>query len=486
MRRAASSAEVERFFSEAIEGSRKPSSEPLHTDFAITTLNLPDRLDAQSLSALQDDGYRRASRFSISRSGALRWLRRFLAYGLVVALVGVAWLAYEAVSADVGTEAIVARISSATGMSTTLAKREFTWRSGPGIVLRDLRIGSRFRADRVHIHFSWDSLSRASRWRGVLPEASVSPMTLSAEQGIELAGLARAMDARSGLGVGAVRFESVRLLDMPVLLGEYEIVLRRQPEGNVAPLEMRRLGVDGEMLLRAQSDEPGVLRFELNAQRWAAPWGPPVIWDSLLAQGRVWSRGVVVESFSGKVAAGQVEGSWAAASDVQWSFAASMTSNDADVAAAIEALVTPGDPSALRSPLSGRANFNVLGSGHGQSLAAAVERSAFIGQASSPSLTLAGVNLGVVAAQEGSLRAAGGSTRLGEVSAVVQWSRDGVSIRDIRSQSGGMVTRGQIAISPGLRLAGVLTVDLSAVLPQSRPAVMQVGGNLFDPTFSRL
>jgi hypothetical protein len=48
-----------------------------------------------------------------------------------------------------------------------------------------------------------------------------------------------------------------------------------------------------------------------------------------------------------------------------------------------------------------------------------------------------------------------------------------------------MVTRGQLAVSPNLRIAGSLTVDLSAVLPQTRPAVLQLGGTLMNPYFSR-
>jgi hypothetical protein len=310
-------------------------------------------------------------------------------------------------------------------------------------------------------------------------------MALSAEQAIELAGLARALQARSGLGVGAVRFESVSLRGMPLLPGEYEIVLQRQSDSGVAPMEMSQLGGPGEMQLRAWPEGHGTLRFELSAQRWTAPVGPSIAWDSLVAQGRAWARGVVIENFTAKVGSAQVDGAWSAASDVQWSIAASVQSINADLDAGLDALAGSGGVGPFRSPLRGRTSFSALGSGHGPSLTAAVARSVFAGQAQAKALTLTGINLGLLATQESPVQAAGGSTRLSEVTAALQWSADGVSIRDIRSQSGGMLTRGQIAVSPALQVGGALTVDLAAVLPESRPTVVKVGGTLSNPSFSR-
>jgi hypothetical protein len=485
MTRAASGVEIDRFFSEAVDRGSDRRDAELQTDFAITSINVPDRLDMQSLRGLQDDGYRRPRWFSVSRSAATIWLRRALGLGLLAALAGLVWLAFEAVRAETGKEALSARISAATGLPVAMAERELTWLPAPGIMIRDLRIGPNFRADRVQIQYSWDGLTQAISRRGLLPEATISPMVLSAEQAIELASLARALHTRSELGVGAVRFESVSLRGMPLLPGQYEILMQRQPDGGVAPTEMSQLGGPGEMQLRVWLVDPGTLRFELSAQRWTAPVGPAIAWDSLVAQGRAWARGVVIENFTAKAGSAQVDGAWAAASDVQWSVAATVQSNNADLDAGIDALVGLGDAGAPRSPLRGRASFSALGSGHGPSLTAAVARSVFAGQAQARALTLTGINLGVLAAKESPVQAAGGTTRLSEVTAALQWSADGVSIRDIRSQSGGMLMRGQIAVSPALQVSGALTVDLAAVLPESRLTVVKVGGTLSNPSFSR-
>ena len=485
MSQAASSTEVDRFFSETVTSSRRGADEPLLTDFAITSIEIPDRLDTQSIRTLQSDNYRRASRFSVSRSAAEIWLRRILLLALLAAVGALLWLGLQAVSAQLGKEAIEARITAATGMPATLVERELTWLPSPGIRLRDLRIGSSFRADEITIGYSWEGLAQAVSRRGVLPEATVAPMQLSAEQAIDLLALGPMMDVRSGLGLGSVRFSTVTFRDMPLLPGQYEVVLQRPASGVVAPLEVRQLGGQGEMQLLAWPEGPAALRFELTAQRWAAPVGPAVVWDGLTAQGRAWSRGIVIESFTGKTPAAQVDGAWAAAMDLQWSAASSIQSSSADLEGVIRALVAPADEAAFRSPLRGRASISALGSGHGASLAAAVDRSQFTGQAQARALTLAGINLGMLAAQDSAVQAAGGSTRLSEVSAGLQWTKDGLSIRDIRGQSGGMLTRGQLAVAPNLQLAGVLTVDLSSVLPQSRPAQLQIGGTVTNPYFSR-
>jgi hypothetical protein len=485
MSRAASSAEVDRFFAEAVRSRPGARDEPLFTDFAITTIDIPDRLDAQSIRTLQSENYRRASRFSVSRSAVEIWLRRLLWIALVGALGALAWLGVETVRAQIGKEAIASRIAAATGLPVTIAERELVWLPTPGINLRDLRIGSGIRADQVEIRYSWDGLAQAVSRRRLLPEATVAPMQLTAEQAIAVVRVGSMMRSDSGLGLGAVRFSAVTFRDMPLLPEQYEIVLQHQSVGIAAPLELRQLGGRGEMRLFAFPDGEGALRFDLNAQRWAAPVGPAVAWDSLVAQGRAWPRGIVVESFTGKTASAQVDGAWVAASDVQWSAAGSLQSVNADLEGVLRALAGSADDTAFRSPLRGRASFSALGSGHGASLTAAVDRSVFVGEAQARSLTLAGINLGMLAAQEAGVQAAGGTTRFSELTADLLWTPGGLSIRDIRGQSGGMLTRGQIAVSPNLRIAGSLTVDLSAVLPQAPPAVLQLGGTLTNPYFSR-
>ena len=271
MKRAVSSSDVDRPFSGAVDKTYGARDEPPLTDFAITTIDIPDRLDAQSIRALQSDDYRRASRFSISRSVVEVWLRRMLLLALLGAVGALVWLALQVVSAQLGKQAIAQRISVATGLPVTMAERELIWLPTPGIRLLDLRIGSGFRATEVTVSYSWDALVQAINRRGLLPEATVAPMQLSAEQAMDLVALGRMIGARSGLGLGAVRFSAVEFRDMPLLPGQYEILLQRQVDSGVAPFEVRQLGGRGDMRLLAYPDGAGALRFELNAQRWARP-----------------------------------------------------------------------------------------------------------------------------------------------------------------------------------------------------------------------
>ena len=435
MKRAVSRSDIDRFLSGAVDKIRSARDRPPLADLAITTVDIPDRLDAQSIRALQSDDYRRASRFSISRSVVEVWLRRMLLLALLVAVGALVWLALQAVSAQLGKQAIAQRISVATGLPVTMAERELIWLPTPGIRLLDLRIGSGFRATEVTVSYSWDALVQAINRRGLLLDATVAPMQVSAEQAMDLVALGRMIGARSGLGLGAVRFSAVEFRDMPLLPGQYEILLQRQVDSGVAPFEVRQLGGRGDMRLLAYPDGAGALRFELNAQRWAASIGPAVTWDSLVARGRAWPRGIVIESFVGKTPSAQVNGAWAAASDVEWSAAGTIQSNDADLEGVVRALAAPADGVAFHSPIRGSASFSVLGGGHGASLKAALERSEFNGQAQARSLTLAGINLGALVVQDAPVRAAGGATRLSELAANLQWTPEGLSIRDIRSQS---------------------------------------------------
>lgn len=486
MSRALSGAKVDPMSAEAADNRHEQWHEPLTTDFAIAGIDIPDRLDAQSVRNLQMDDYKRASRLSITRSAVAVWLRRILLVSLLTAMGALAWFGFQFANAQFSKEAIAARISAASGSPATLAQRQFTLFPVPGIELRDLRIGSSLRVDLVSIRLPWDGLVEAISRRRLLPEATVGPIRLSADQALDLAALGPMLSAGSSLGVGAVRFSAVTFQDMPLLPDQYEILARRQTDRDLVPLEVRQLGGRGEMRLLAVVDSAGTLRFELNAQRWAAPVVPAVVWDSLVAQGRAWPRGIVIESFSGKTAAAELQGAWAAASDVRWSAAASIQSEDADLEGVIRALAAVTSETPFRSPVRGRASFSALGSGHGVSLNDALDRSVFVGQAQARALTLTGINLGVLALQEErAAQEVGGTTRLSELTAALLWSPKGLSIRDIRGQAGGMLTRGQISVAPNLRVAGALTVDLSSVLPGAPLAQVQIGGSLTTPFFSR-
>ena len=198
MKRAVNSSDVDRSITGAVDKARGARSEPPQPDSAITTIDIPSRLDAQSIRALKSDDYQRASRFSISRSVVEIWLRRILLAAVAGAVV---WLAFQVVGAHLGKQAIAQRISVATGLPVTMAERELIWLPTPAIRLLDLRIGSGFRVSEVTVGYSWDALAQAINRRDLLPEATVAPMQLSAEQAIDLVALGRMIAELSGTEV---------------------------------------------------------------------------------------------------------------------------------------------------------------------------------------------------------------------------------------------------------------------------------------------
>src|SRR5512147_292681 len=90
------------------------------TDFAITTINVPDRLDIQEVRAREEESeYQRRSRLSIDRYVVTLWTKRLVTLGVIA---GLGWLAVAAVTPFIDEfrkEAIAARLSTAVGLPVT-------------------------------------------------------------------------------------------------------------------------------------------------------------------------------------------------------------------------------------------------------------------------------------------------------------------------------------------------------------------------------
>src|SRR5882672_1862731 len=82
------------------------------TDFVITTVNVPDRLDVQEVRAREDEDDDRTERFRIDWYAIRAWVVRLLMLGLVAGAGLFAWEAVQPWRAALSSDRIAERLAS--------------------------------------------------------------------------------------------------------------------------------------------------------------------------------------------------------------------------------------------------------------------------------------------------------------------------------------------------------------------------------------
>lgn len=458
------------------------------TDFAITTINVPDRLDLQEVRAREeDDEDTRRSRFSVDRYTVNTFLRRTLLIGVVGGLGWLAWAAVEPVLHGLGKDAIAARLTSAAGVPVTIADRSFAVWPRPRMVLKGVDVGGQFKADEVALQMNWtEVLAGAKVGRWVFGEALVSPMQMSAQQAAALVSIGPRLANSAGATVSTLRFSSVEFPEFSLLPHRYQVTLRRGPGGAQLPVEVTQASGAGSMKLLAAPGEDGMVTFELEAENWRAPVGPGVVWSNVSAVGWALPNTLVVDSYTASSAIAVAQGALVAAADNNWSVAATAKSVGVDLESVMRHMsgARPDDSAAPKSPLLGTASVTLIGGGHGPSLADALFVARLGGPVSVRWATLNGINLGLAATQGGAAESSGGITRFTELNAVADVSNGSVLLTDISGRAGAMAARGRVVVAPDLKLDGSVRVDLGTERVQA-PITLRVGGTAIAPRFGR-
>jgi len=458
------------------------------TDFAITTINVPDRLDLQEVRAREEEGeYQRRSRLSLDRYSVMLWTKRLVTLGVIG---GLGWLGFSAATPffdEFRRESIAARLSASVGVPVTLADRDFSVWPNPRLILRGVDLAGKLRADEVSLQLSWEELVRAAKLgRFAVGEAVVGPMKLNAAQAQDLVTLAPKLANAAGFSVSTLRFTSVEFPDFSLLPHQYQITVKRATGALPSSIDVAQISGDGKMTLRVAPTPDNAVSFELEAEGWRAPIGPGVRWSQVSATGRASPGVLLVDSYTATSAFGVFQGAMVAASDVAWSAAGTARSVSVDLETLMRAMsgARADDAAAPKSPLIGMATVTLMGGGHGPSLADALFGARLEGPVSVRFATLNGINLGLAATKGGASETGGGVTRFTELSAVVDAGDNGVVIRDILGRAGAMATRGQVAVTPDRKLSGAVRVDLGAERVQA-PASLRISGTATAPRFGR-
>jgi hypothetical protein len=456
-------------------------------DFAITTVNVPDRLDAQEVRARAsvDSGQPSVRRFHPADAGrAFGWL---LAIGALGALIWTAVRVAGPLRAAISPRGVEAQISQALNVPVSVRSSELRLLPSPRLVVTDVIGHGGLRIPEITIDFNWREAVRGlqtSTW--VLGEARVAPIDLPGEQAM---GLLEAVRRASQLSaaVSTIRFESVGFADVALLPGRYEVVIRRgHGQHDFEAVSVRRLDGAGQMELEISptATPDGVSTFKLFARGWVAAAGPGVAWNEAIAQGDFRATQLRIDSFSVGARFGNLNGSALLVQDARgWRLAGNVRSADISVEELIRYQTSPPgtDAPAGPVPFRGTAKIELALAGAGATAAEALQRATASGPVSVSGATIAGMNLGLAATQGGAA-GAGGTTRLTDLDLEVSGSADGLVVRRIAGRAGNLRVSGGLTVDRKLQLRGMVRPEVTS--PRGVAGVdIRIGGTVGAPIY---
>lgn len=451
------------------------------THFAITTVNVPDRLDLQEerdraeLESFPDDRRRIDLR---------AWMKRLIGFAFVAVLVAAGYSVLQPLRTEVSPARVSERLTTVFKRPVTVDDTEFRFSPTPRMIIRGIGVGD-LKVDEASLLINWKDLWSAIRggsW--VWSEGTVAPLSVTTAQASAVA-LALPVGANElPSKISTLRFESIRISDSGLLAGRYEGLLRRGDDGKFGPLVLRQIDTEGSMklTLKPVTDEGrAVLDFRLDAERWNLPFGPKVRWNEVIAAGRLDEKLLEVKSYTLAGFYGAVTGQLFAAKDVEWVLTGTVGGSNLDVEAILQSMRS-GPAAADGAPptaVQGTASLNLVVVGRGSSVDDAIAQAVIAGPFQVRWATLNGINLGLAATQGAT---AAGVTRFTEFDGVLGASLAGVRFEDTGGRSGVLSARGDFTVAPDLGIAGMVRVELGVQRIQA-PITLRIRGTALTPRF---
>ena len=480
------------------------------SDFAITSVNVGDRLDQRELDdrKQQDEAlYSTRGWGSAIRIGA----RRLLPYLLLAAIIVLAarWLAEQRQA--LGAKRIAQQLSTALHVPVQIQDTRFQTTPAPAVVLIGVDLGGQLRLDEVTLQFTAPNLWRAlmsgqHRWGDVV----ISPATINFDQANQLLTWLASLDRAVPDSVTKVRFAELRFAGSRLLRDRYEAVTRREPSGEFTTVLIRRLDSPGTMQLQVTPDRAGgPIAFQCDAADWQPPFAPRTAWTEAIAAGHASAKGLEIEKFTLGSAFGAIEGHMAVRQEGQgsaWPAKGQISSVGIDLPTIVQQIAKSEHPPAddqkldqkhpageaeqnVATPISGTASVDAALSGTGTSLEEALEQVVAAGEIKVRNAALNGINLGYAATRPSSVSSRNGpidtaSTRFTHLGASFVAGSSGVLLRNIQGVAGALSTSGEITVTPELALDGLLHVNLGGARVQA-PLRIHVRGTVMRPQFGR-
>ena len=458
------------------------------SDFAITSVNLPDRLDTQEVRARAAADSERPSVRRLHRSDVIRIIGWLIVAVIVCALAWAAVRVAMPLRAAISPAGLEASVGAALGVPVSVADTRVDLTPSPRLVVTGMVAQSGFQLPKIELHVNWRAALeglQSSKW--VLGEARIAPVQLTGAEALALVHSARGA-GRLPVAISTIRFESVEFPDLILLPGRYEVVVRRGAgQGAFSVISLKRLDGGGEMELeiRPPAAQDGAASFALFARKWATAVGPAIVWSEATAQGEFRADLVKVDSYSVGGQFGNLNGAAQLVKEAGgWRLTGNVRSPDLAVEQVIRRAAGLSEEAAAPAatiPLRGTAKFDLAVSGSGASAEDALLGATVGGPVSVSGATFVGLNLGLVASQ-GKAEGAGGTTRLTDLGCDVVVSRDGLTVRNVAGRAGGLRVYGGFQVDRKMQISGSLRPEVAS--PRGViGADVRLGGTAAAPTF---
>lgn len=454
------------------------------SSFAITTVNVPDRLDLQEeRDRAEMEEYTAHRRQAVFQA----WMKRLLVVAVVIVFGGVVYGILKPVRDQASASRVGERLTDAFKVPVKVAETEIRLLPSPRLVLRGVDVGGEFGAEQVALLINWKDLWLAlngGQW--VWGEATVAPTAMSAAQAI--AAVRRVPGGTAGLPqtISTIRFESIQVSGSRLFPARYEAAMRRGDDGRFGPLVLKELASDDssmQLQFRPSTGDPGAIDFTLEAQRWAVPVGPRTRWSNVRASGNLRGNVLEVSSYALTGFFGITTGTVFVAGDVEWVVTGTADAGKVDVETVLDSLrgQKQGSSEGRPAAMQGTAALNLVMLGRGATPEDAIVHSAVAGPFTVRFAVLNGINLGLAATQG---VAASGVTRFTEFGGTVVASANGVRFEETGGRAGAMVARSNFTVAPDASIAGVVRVELGGQRIQA-PMTLRISGTAFQPRFGR-
>ncbi len=465
------------------------STEMPSTQFAITTVNVPDRLDLRDMDdrkQLEDDT--RARRFDTAIFRA--WAPRLFLVGILVAIAFVLFEGIDTWRTALSAAQLSQRLGASLGVPVQIGDSQFAISPAPQLLLSKVSIDNVV-LDTVSVSIGYKQLGQMFQGRGWnWGEALVTTKPLSLEQCRTLLALLPKIDGAVPKSLAALRFDRVKISDHPWLDGTWDVEIARSADKNLASVSASRHLDKGSLHLELRAAaEAGAYTFQMEGRNWMPPFGVSFPLEEIVANGEVAPTHIEVTQFSLGGPFGAASGEVSAKLANVWTLTGSAHSESIDLESLIRLVAQAPTREDAETPaptvIQGTAGFSGKLNGSGTTLVDAVSASRFEAPVEVRSVVLTGINLGYAATRPTLAGVtSGGSTRFSTLDANMVATGNQVMFRDIRARAGALAAFGEVDLKPDRGLKGSLRVDLgeTRVLAPIRVAVR---GTVLKPEFGR-
>jgi hypothetical protein len=465
------------------------SSDVPATDFAITTVNVPDRLDLRDMDdrkQLEDGSRQRSFDPAVLRA----WLPRITLLGVLAIIVFLLWQVVDNWKNSLSAGVLSSRFTASLGVPIMVENSQFALTPSPRLLLTKVTINNDVVLNQVAIRLTSRHIAQAFQSHGLnWGETTIGPSKISIAQGHDLLQLLPKLDGALPRGIGLLHFEDLQFPDQPWLKGAWKVDMERSGNNGFTRVLAHQSTETGSLQVQLTPESPELVDFQIQIHHWVLPFGFATAVETAAAEGKVSYSQLDVSQFSVSGPFGEIHGTLNGADDGGWKVSGVAQTDGVDVDALLRQVAPPGKPEsagAESTPIAqGVATFSGRIDGAGPTLTDAVDTSQLVAPLHVRSAVLNGINLGFIAMNPSSSPDAnGGSTRFSALDAQLIVGGRQTTLRDLHARAGALLALGEFNVQENHELSGLIHVDLGATRVLA-PIRVRVRGTLLQPKFGR-